>query len=307
VFLGEKQMVIREFNDRHESFRDNVSCAVSPALTSPVKWHGGKSYLAGKIVAMMPPHKHFVEPYAGSAAVLLAKNPEGVSEVVNDLNHQLTNFWGVLQRPGWFEEFRRIVEATPVSEVEWHRAGARLNHPNAVQRAVAFFIRCRQSLAGRCNAFTPMSRTRTRRGMNEQASAWLSAIEGLSAVHARLKRVAIRNRPAVEVIRAEDSPGTLFYLDPPYLHSTRTNPNVYALEMTKRDHRELLDVIKRCRGKVMISGYPSTLYGHALADWTRHTFDLPNNAASGASKRRATEVLWTNFEPKERNRNEQDL
>ena len=56
------------------------------AVASPLKWHGGKSYLAGRIVAMMPAHTHYVEPYAGGLSVLLAKEPEGVSEVVTDLD-----------------------------------------------------------------------------------------------------------------------------------------------------------------------------------------------------------------------------
>jgi DNA adenine methylase len=48
-------------------------------------------------------------------------------------------------------------------------------------------------------------------------------------------------------------------------------------------------------GKVMLSGYPSALYDAALEGWSRHTLDLPNNAAGGKSKRRMTKVLWCNF------------
>src|SRR5258708_13650744 len=91
-------------------------------LSGPLKWHGGKSYLAPKIVALMPPHTHYVEPYFGGGAVLLAKDPEGVSEVVNDLNGDLINFWNVLQKSQLFEEFRRKIEGTPVSEWHWDHA-----------------------------------------------------------------------------------------------------------------------------------------------------------------------------------------
>ena len=38
----------------------------------------------------------------------------------------------------------------------------------------------------------------------------------MPAVHARLKRVVVLNRDALDVIRTQDGPGTLFYLDPPY-------------------------------------------------------------------------------------------
>jgi DNA adenine methylase len=118
----------------------------------------------------------------------------------------------------------------------------------------------------------------------------------LEAVHDRLRDVKVLNRPALEVIRSEDTSATAFYLDPPYLHETRTATQVYgAFEMTEADHRELLDTLLQCRGKVMLSGYPSTLYDTALAGWSRHNFDLPNNAAGGKAKGRETEVLWCNF------------
>ena len=91
-------------------------------MKGPLKTHGGKHYLAQKIIALMPPHTHFVEPYAGGLAVLLAKSCEGVSEVVNDLDGNFTNFWQVLQDEGLFARFQRRVQAIPFSEVEWHKA-----------------------------------------------------------------------------------------------------------------------------------------------------------------------------------------
>jgi DNA adenine methylase len=271
--------------------------AAAAQLTPPLKYHGGKSYLARRILALMPRHTHYCECFAGGLAVLLAKNPAGCSEVVNDFDSGLTNFWRVLANDDTFRRFSRIVQAVPFSETEWRDAGDRLDDPDPVAGAAAFFIRCRQSLAGRMDSFAPLSRTRTRRNMNEQASAWIGAVDGLPAVHARLRQVAILNRPAVEVIRSQDGPGTLFYCDPPYLKSTRSAPDVYALEMSEGDHSELLEALRTCRGKVMVSGYPSDLYDSALADWTRHTFDLPNNAAGGKAKGRETEVLWCNFPP----------
>lgn len=266
-------------------------------LTPPLKWHGGKHYLADKIVDLMPPHIHYVEPYAGGLAVLLAKNPEGVSEVVNDLNYDLSNFWLALQNEITFIKFKRIVEAIPFSEVEWTEAQSKLifGKDEMVNKAATFFVLCRQSLAGRMKSFAPLSKNRTRRGMNEQVSAWLSAVEGLPEVHERLKRVVIFCRPAIEVIHSENRPNTLFYLDPPYLKETRVSPNVYNNEMTTIDHCYLLDLIVNLKSKVMISGYPSNLYDNALKKWNRHTFDLPNNAAAGQSKDRETEVLWCNF------------
>jgi DNA adenine methylase len=270
-------------------------------ITSPLKWHGGKHYLSSKIVAMMPPHTHYVEPYAGGLSVLLAKHCEDVSEIVNDIDGDLSNFWSVLQSPDTFAEFVRLVDATPFSEREW------LNHDfwnrgidpvsQPVEACHNFFVRCRQSLAGRMESFAAVSRNRTRRGMNEQVSAWLTAIEGLSAVHARLRRVLILKGKALDVIRQQDGPKTLFYLDPPYLPETRTCPNVYKHEMTKEQHAELCDTVCKCEGKVILSGYPSELYHQMLElkGWKRRDFRLPNNSAGGKTKRRMTESVWCNF------------
>lgn len=279
--------------------------AISGEISLPLKWHpsGGKHYLAKRFVELFPPHTSYCEPFAGGLSVLLAKNPEDISEVVNDLDGELVNFWACLRDHIAFGIMKRQLEAMPFSERDWNEAGcpdqaegywARSPHA-PVDRAIAFFVRCRQSLAGRMKSFAPISRTRTRRGMNEQVSAWLSAIDGLPAVHSRLKRVVILNRDALDVIRQQDDPNALFYVDPPYLKQTRTAPDVYSHEMTDIKHAELLDLLLTVRGKVALSGYRSDLYDSRLSSWNRHDFDISNHSASGDSKRRMTECLWVNW------------
>jgi hypothetical protein len=66
-------------------------------------------------------------------------------------------------------------------------------------------------------------------------------------------------------------------------------------ENGREQHEAFLDAAMHCKGKVMISGYPSELYDGRLAGWNRRVFDLPNNAAGGVEKRRMTEVLWMNY------------
>jgi DNA adenine methylase len=276
--------------------------------SKPLKWHGGKHYLAPKIVALMPPHLHYVEAFFGGGAVLFARDPDdpalfagdvahlrGVSEVVNDVNGRLINFWRVLQDPVLFQQFYRAVEAIPLARAEWKKAHHHEYGQDSLADAVAFFVDARQSRSGLMQGYTPLTRNRTRRQMNGNVSEWLGAVEGLPAIHARLRRVVIENLPALELIQREDTPRTCCYCDPPYLHVTRTATQAYCYEMTETDHQALLAVLLRCKGKVMLSGYPSELYDRTLAGWTRHTFDVPNNAAGGDSKNREIEVLWCNF------------
>ena len=147
-------------------------------------------------------------------------------------------------------------------------------------------------------SFAPLSVARIRRGMNEQVSAWLTAVEGLPAVHARLKRVVILKGNAIDVIQQHDSKTTLTYCDPPYLHATRIGTSEYGEhEMTDAQHAELLNTLMDIDGKFMLSGYRSGLYDRYAAEnnWVRHDFDIANHAASGANKRRATECVWCNF------------
>ena len=266
-------------------------------MRGPLKTHGGKHYLAQKIISLMPAHTHFVEPFAGGLAVLLAKDCEGISEVVNDLDGNLTNFWQVLQDENSFIRFQRCVQAMPFSEVAWRKAQQDLvAAKDSVERAALFFVLCRQSMSGRCKEFSPLTRNRTRGGMNEQVSSRLNAIEGLSQVHARLKRVVILNKPALEVLRSQDGPASLMYLDPPYVPDTRSAKKAFGLyEMTVEEHEELLDAITGLQGMVMISGYASELYDSRLKAWNRREFELPNNASNGKQKRRMTEVIWCNF------------
>lgn len=272
-------------------------------VSSPLKWHGGKSYLAKQIVALMPPHLTYCEPFFGGGSVLLAKDPEGISEVANDLNGALMNFWATLSNQNTFHQFKRWVEATPFSErcFELSQHSDYVADPNSIDpsAAVAFFVRCRQSLAGRMDSFAPLSRTRTRRGMNEQVSAWLSAVEGLPVVHSRLKRVAVTNRPAVKVIKDLDRKDTLFYCDPPYVKETRAAKEVYQHEMSHSDHEELLEALLQIDGKFILSGYPSDLYNRyrMLGNWFTREIEIDNKAASGATKRKMTECLWMNFKP----------
>ena len=54
----------------------------------PMTYFGGKTRLAHRIASLLPRHEHYVEPFCGSLAVLLAKAPsrlETVSDVDGDL------------------------------------------------------------------------------------------------------------------------------------------------------------------------------------------------------------------------------
>jgi DNA adenine methylase len=280
----------------------------------PLKWHGGKHYVADDVLKLMPPHQHYVEPFFGGGQVLFARDPadsrlwwpgltsdgrpaKGVSEVINDRHRDLMNFYTVLKDPQAFGQLQELLDLTLHSEAEWEAARDLLaaEGPGPVRRAAALFVFCRQSLSARMTCYAPVVRTRLRGGREDGVNGWWGAVKGLEAVHRRLQDVRVLCRDAVDVITQEDQPATLFYCDPPYVHEARAARKVYAHEMTEPEHRRMLDVLRACKGKVILSGYPSDLYDRALAGWGRKEIDRPNNAAGGKKKRRMTEVLWFNF------------
>jgi DNA adenine methylase len=209
---------------------------MSKAKRPPIKWHGGKAYLAQRIVAELAPHHTYVEPYGGGASVLLNKPPSLV-EVYNDLDSRLVRLFEVL-RDHW-PEFMRRLTVTPYAEANFRVHTYIGGEDEGIQCAVDDFVEWRQSIGGRGEAWS-YTLHRSRRGMADVVSGWLSTIDDvLPWVVERLRRVQITNRVAIEVIQKWDSPQTLHYCDPPYVASTRKSPKVYRHEMSEADHAEL--------------------------------------------------------------------
>lgn len=70
---------------------------MSATPTRPImRYHGGKWRLAPWIIAHMPPHRIYVEPYCGAASVLMRK-PRSYAEVINDLDGEVVGVFRVLR------------------------------------------------------------------------------------------------------------------------------------------------------------------------------------------------------------------
>lgn len=265
---------------------------IKSTIRPPVKWHGGKRYQSNRIIAQFPAHHTYVEPFAGAASVLLNK-PVSAVEVYNDLDRRITRLFRVLRDHGG--ELQHRLMLTPYSEVEFDECD--LPAVDEIEQVRRDFVRWRLSIGGRGDSFS-FTKHRSRREMADVVSAFLSAIDDeLPRIIERLRKVQIVCRPAFDVIQAWDSPDTLFYLDPPYLPETRSRPEVYDVEMTEADHRQLAAVLASVAGKVVLSGYPSALYDELYAGWRVMEFDIANHAAGGKTKARKTEKLWMNWTP----------
>ena len=265
-------------------------------IRPPVKWHGGKYYLHPWIIRHFTAHDTYVEPFGGAASVLLNKKPAPV-EVYNDLDERITRLFRVIRNHG--EEFQKRLSLTPYSEVEYDDAEDEPgpDEPSdEIELARRDFVRWRQSLGGRALGFS-FTLHRVRRGMADVVSGYLSAIDQqLPLIIDRLRTVQILSRPAIDVIKKWDSPKTLIYCDPPYVHNTRHAAcrDIYGVELSEDNHRELAQTLRACKSKVILSGYGSPLYRELYKGWKTAQIEIPNHAASGASKTIMTEVLWIN-------------
>ena len=85
----------------------------------------------------------------------------------------------------------------------------------------------------------------------------------------------------------------LVYADPPYLKSTRKAPGRYRYryDYEEQDHVQLLEILRRLRCRVMVSGYCSSLYDELLNGWRSISLQVMNQAGA------VTEKVWFNFEP----------
>lgn len=264
-------------------------------ITQPLKYPGGKFYLAPWIIARFPPHIHYVEPFCGGCAVLFQKPMYG-SEVINDIDGNVTNFFDVLRDAS--AVLLRQLSVTEFGEKVFAQAMHMLKigavEYNQLQRAWAFFVVNRQSRAGNGKTFTPITKIRLRGGRNNEINAWLNSIDGLPEVVERLRNVIVLNEDFGNVIASQDSLNTLFYCDPPY-HPSTVAVSPYHHTMSDADHRRFLEQIRWIKGKAIISGYRCELYDTILAHWRREDYDIANHMAGGSEKRTMTESLWMNY------------
>ncbi|MEV3938693.1 DNA adenine methylase [Glycomyces sp. NPDC049804] len=262
------------------------------ALKPPVPYYGGKQRLADQLAELLGrvEYEHYVEPYCGSLAVLLAR-PKARMETVNDLDAKLMTFWGILRdRPS---ELARAVALTPHSRAEYAAACAPMEGDlDEVELARRVWVRLTQSRTG---TQRPVG-WRHHQDPNGSAigmPAYLDAYRSrLPAAVERLQGVSLESRPALEVIAAYGRhPGVLLYVDPPYLGSTRARN--YRHEMrTEAEHRDLAAALGDCRAAVVLSGYDSELYRELYTDW--HRIELASGTSQGGSWSERTEVVWSN-------------
>lgn len=260
-------------------------------MRSPLVYYGGKAKLANLIVSLFPKHKVYVDVFGGGASVLFAKKQNN-QEVYNDIFSDLVNFWRTLRSKDGPELIQQL-KLTPHSREEHTTCKKEYQSIlDPIERARQFFVLVRQSYAG-----TFANSYGTSIGGRNQSRVWVNSIDSLSPVIERLRNVQLENLDFRELIPKYDTVDTLFYCDPPYVHSSRSSKSAYNHEMTDIDHNDLLDILLSVKGKVVLSGYESELYAQKLKHWHLVSKIVNSSAAKTPNKIKRTEMIWSNFVP----------
>lgn len=272
-------------------------------------WYGGKRQLGDWIVGKLEGirHRRYVEVFGGAGNVLMRKGVKPL-EVYNDLDGGLVGFFRILaDREKFLEFYRRVVCLVysrgmyELCRANWEWTG------DEVEKAVRWWIVARMSFSGVWGAGVSMeTKTSSKTKMSAMCSKWIGALLGMPWFHERMVRVQIEQLDWREIFKRYDKEDTLFYCDPPYIHSTRVQlSRCYAVEMGDSDHEDLVDRLIGLKGKGVVSGYDHAIYGRLEREgWRREARGVISNAAGvgkgkGAvrgyknmGKAGRTEVIW---------------
>lgn len=275
-----------------------MTTAMDAPARPALRYHGAKWRLAPWILSHFPPlatYDVYVEPFGGSAAVMLRKERSPI-EVFNDLDNDVVTFFRVLRDCP--DDLIRGIELTPFARREWEAAGEPTDNP--VEQARRFYVRSYGSIAGP----TAQWRTGWRRqktlslradgtGAMTSAARVFASTSHLHVVAERLRGVFIEASDALDLIRDYDGDRALFYVDPPYPAAVRKAwaTTAYQHELSDDDHRELAAVLNACRGMVILSGYDSDLYRELFPSSMWVTVSRPARTNGRGS---SMETLWLN-------------
>lgn len=230
------------------------------------RYHGSKWRLAPWIIGNLPAHDVYCEPFAGSACVLMRK-PRSRAEIINDLNREIVHLFRVLRDPDQARRLCEMVSLTPYARAELDAAMEPSQDP--VEQARRTLVRLHQSRTGEVSVRSWVAfRSRSWAQRAPCGAGWGDFPEHLVAIVERLRGVCIECMPAVDLIRLQDHPDTLFYCDPPYALAVRGRGR-YIHDMDDEEHAELADVLRSIQGMSVVSGYPTPLYDALFAGWER--------------------------------------
>ncbi|TDX00518.1 DNA adenine methylase [Dinghuibacter silviterrae] len=259
-------------------------------MKTPLTFYGGKQTLASLIISLIPDHILYGEPFTGGGAAFFHK-PPSKSEVLNDVNGELMNFYKVCRDK--FRPLQKLVQQTLHSRNAFRQAEVVYHNPDLfddVRRAWAVWTICAMSFSSKLNS--PYGFDKTNNTTSKKVASKRSGF--IKAYAERLERVQIEHADALYIIRSRDHEGAFFYCDPPYVGSDCGHYKGY----TEADFEALLRLLSAIKGKFLLSSYPSNLLERYIKKFkwssiSRELFVTVN--LKGGNPKRKTELLTANY------------
>ena len=253
-----------------------------------------KSQLRSWILSHLPKpgsYSTYCEPCAGSAAILLALPRAKKEALIEKCENQAALLKALATSPEVFaSRFAGLGETEDDERHLFHLARWRQVedlYDDDIDRAKYQFIRNCLSQYSKGETFRAREDA-GRKTINKRMSLQ-SFVEKAVRAAKRLQGVRVVEGCGLDWVWEFDSPKSLTYLDPPYLHSTRIRTKLYSREMAAKDHEVLLDTARSLRGYVAVSGFECPLYAERLRGWRKETIEYR------AVRDVKVECLWLNY------------
>lgn len=260
-------------------------------MKSPLKWLGGKFYLAAALIKLFPEHITYVEPFGGGAHVLCQK-PQSKVEIYNDIDSNAVNF--LIQSVQNTAELITKCNEIPYAREVYHDLKNKELPENKIERAAAWFYLIRSAFGGG-GGRKNLSGWRASKQRNV-AKQYYNSINSFEDLRARFQNVQIENLDYREIIKRYDSEETLFFVDPPYFD----REYLYNGNFTLQDHKDLANLLNNIKGKAIVSYYDNELLNELYPNWTRNEIDTvvhTYHVTSGSQRRKEKEIVLTNYTP----------
>lgn len=257
-------------------------------MKTPITYYGGKQMILKYILPLIPQHKLYCEPFFGGGAVLFAK-PKSETEVVNDINGELVNFFQVVKKH--FPELQKEIQATPHSRELYKKAMVVYAHPdlfNNIKRAWALWVLTNQGFASMIGSWG------FGKDDSKEASLKTKRENFVKEYAERLAKVQLENNDAIKVLSRCDDKEAFAYCDPPYIGSDMGHYKGY----TEAEYKNLLDLLAKFKGKFLLSSYPSTILSTYIKKYHWKVQKIIKSVAvTKHTDKKKTEMLVMNYEP----------
>ena len=207
---------------------------------------GGKRNLSRRLVEIIDaiPHDLYAEPFVGMGGIFFQRTRRPKKEVINDISTDVVNLFRLLQRH--YQQLLDVLKWQVCSRVEFERLieldPCRLTD---LERAARFLYLQRTSFGGKVWKQN-FGTTRT----NPARFDLTKLVPMLEDAHERLCGVDIERLPYAKLIKHYDTPGTLFYLDPPYFgNEDDYGPGIFS----EADFEALTTILEGIEGRFVMS------------------------------------------------------